>query len=102
MFWQTACQSAQHFFLWFDWGSAIVLADHTRFSWANPTANLRSIISDCCARPPAVPGWLLEALRLQGQSVARSCCRDQLLYLLPLLLYLCLHDLHLGCRRLCR
>jgi hypothetical protein len=25
-------------FLWFNWGSAIVLADHTRFSWANPTA----------------------------------------------------------------
>jgi hypothetical protein len=24
--------------VWFNWGSAIVLADHTRFSWANPTA----------------------------------------------------------------
>jgi hypothetical protein len=29
---------ATNFFLWFNWGSAIVLADHTRFSWANTTA----------------------------------------------------------------
>jgi hypothetical protein len=25
-------------FLWSTWGSGILLADHTRFSWANPTA----------------------------------------------------------------
>jgi hypothetical protein len=38
LFGNMRCVHARCFFLWFNWGSAIVLADHTRFSWANPTA----------------------------------------------------------------
>jgi hypothetical protein len=46
------CLPGVTFSLWFNWGSAIVLADHTRFSWANSTAgSLRHCLPGvtCCS-----------------------------------------------------